>query len=120
MKHTYSLKNNYDFRRLYAKGKSKADPLLAVYCRFNSRRYNRLGLTTGAKLGNAVLRNRLRRRIREAYRLNEDKLRTGCDIVVVGRMRAVKADYRAIEHSLIHLFRSLGLIKHEETSDKTD
>ena len=113
MRRTYSLKNNHDFRRLYAKGKSKADPLLAVYCRFNGRRYNRLGLTTGSKLGKAVLRNRLRRRIREAYRINEDKLLIGCDIVVVGRMRAVKASYWAIERSLINLFTALGLIKNE-------
>ena len=66
---TRSLKQNHLFRRLYQKGKSASGHCLVVYCRKNGLPYNRLGLTTGTKLGHAVVRNRIRRCIREAYRL---------------------------------------------------
>ena len=79
MKHTVSLKENRIFRRLYAKGKSAVAPTMVLYCRKNGRRESRLGLTTGTKLGHAVVRNRVRRRLREIYRLQEDKLLPGYD-----------------------------------------
>ena len=68
MEHTISLKQNHEFRRLYNKGKSAVSPYFVIYCRRNGRPVNRLGITTGAKLGNAVKRNRARRRIRELDR----------------------------------------------------
>ena len=54
MKYTVSLKENRVFRRLYAKGRSAVSPTMVLYCRKNGRRENRLGLTTGTKLGHAV------------------------------------------------------------------
>ena len=74
MKYTVSLKENRVFRRLYAKGRSAVSPTMVLYCRKNGRRENRLGLTTGTKLGHAVVRNRVRRRLREIYRLQEHRL----------------------------------------------
>ena len=67
MKHTVSLKQNHLFRRLYQKGRSAVTPCLAVYCRKNGGSVSRLGITAGVKLGCAVQRNRVRRRIREIY-----------------------------------------------------
>ena len=109
MKHTVSLKQNHEFRRLYNKGKSAVSPYFAVYCRKTGRPYSRLGITTGVKLGKAVKRNFVRRRIRELYRTNEWKLQPGYDIVVVGRTRAIFARYSDLEHSFQQLMRKLGL-----------
>mgnify|MGYP000396664071 CR=1 FL=1 len=66
MKHTVSLKQNHEFRRLYNKGKSAVSPYFVVYCRKTGRDQSRLGITTGVKLGNAVKRNFVRRRIRRS------------------------------------------------------
>jgi ribonuclease P protein component len=110
MKYTESLKQNYEFRRLYSKGKSAASPYLALYVRKNRRRENRLGITVGSKLGNAVKRNRVRRRLKEIYRLNEDKFRKGCDIVVVARVKAVYARYGQLEQSFLALAQRLDLL----------
>ena len=110
MKHTVSLKQNHEFRRLYNKGTSAASPYLAVYCRKNRLGYSRLGLTTGVKLGHAVQRNRVRRRLREIYRLSEDRLSPGWDIVVVARVKAVHARYSDLERSFHQLARKLGLL----------
>ena len=77
MKHTVALKQNHEFRRLYSKGRSAVSPYFVLYCRPNRRSYSRLGITTGVKLGNAVKRNRARRRIRELYRGEEQALLPG-------------------------------------------
>ena len=114
MKDTVSLKLNHEFRRLYNKGKSAVSPCLAVYCRKNKLGKNRLGLTVGTKVGNAVIRNRTRRRIREAYRLHEDGFQVGYDIVVVARVRAAHARYRELERQLLKTMDRLGLTRKAE------
>ena len=64
MKYSVSLKSNRDFRRLYSRGKQAVAPTMVLYTRKNRLKENRLGITTGKKLGNAVQRNRCRRVIR--------------------------------------------------------
>ena len=116
MKHTISLKQNHEFRRLYTKGKTAASPYLALYCRKNRLGVSRLGLTTGVKLGHAVQRNRVRRRLREIYRTNEGRFLPGWDIVVVARVKSVYARYGELEHSFLKLARKLELLTAEETA----
>ena len=110
MKYTVSLKENRVFRRLYAKGRSAVSPTMVLYCRKNGRRENRLGLTTGTKLGHAVVRNRVRRRLREIYRLQEHRLSPGYDSVVVARVRAVYSRYAELERDFLRLAKKLQLL----------
>ena len=114
MKHTVTLKQNHEFRRLYSKGKTAASAYLALYCRKNRMGVSRLGLTTGVKLGHAVQRNRVRRRLREIYRTNEGRFLPGRDIVVVARVKSVYARYGELEHSFLKLARKLELLNAEE------
>jgi len=110
MKHTVSLKLNHEFRRLYHRGKTASSPFLAVYCRKNRMQTSRLGLTTGVKLGKAVRRNRVRRRLREIYRTNEYRLAPGWDIVIVARVKSVYARHDELERSFLTLPRKLELL----------
>ena len=114
MKHTIPLKQNHEFRRLYGKGKSAVCPYFAVYCRKTRRPVSRLGITAGVKLGNAVKRNRARRRIRALYRTNEDRLAPGWDIVIVARARSIYGRYGEMERSLLQLMKKLGLLEPRE------
>ena len=114
MKHTIALKLNHEFRRLYNKGKTASSPFLAVYCRKNRMNISRLGLTTGVKLGKAVRRNRVRRRLREIYRTNEHRLLPGWDIVIVARVRSVYTRYDELERSFLTLARKLELLAPRE------
>ena len=82
-----TLKENRDFKRLNAKGKSCPHPLLVTYARKNRLNINRVGITTSKKIGNAVSRNRARRIIREAYRSLEMELPVGWDLVFVARFK---------------------------------
>ena len=106
-----TLKKNSDFRRLYAKGKSAVNPYMVLYCRRNSLGVNRLGYTVSTKLGHAVVRNRVRRRLREIYRLNSPSMKQGWDIVVVARSRAVTAEYAELERAYLSLAAKLGLLE---------
>ena len=117
MKHTVSLKQNHEFRRLYNKGKSAVSPYFVVYCRKTGRDQSRLGITTGVKLGNAVKRNFVRRRIRELYRTNEEKFLPGFDIVVVARTRAIFGRYRELERSFLQQMKKLGLMAQSDKKE---
>ena len=108
MEFTSSLKTNNDFRRVYRKGTSAVRPCLVVYVRPNRQKVNRLGFTVTAKIGKAHTRNRVRRRLREIYRLNETGLRPGYDMVVVARTRATEVTYRRLETEFLAACKELG------------
>lgn len=108
MKHTVKLNQNYMFRRLYRVGKSKVTPFFAVYVRKNRLKQNRVGITVTKKIGNAVQRNRARRVIVEAYRLLEDELPVGMDLVIVARKKAVFVKMQTVKESLAEVFRDFS------------
>ena len=119
MKFSAPLKLNHIFRRLYTTT-GQANACLVMYARRNRTNGNRVGITVGKKLGHAVVRNRVRRRLREVYRLNEEKFQPGWDIVVVARTRSVKADFATLTGSFLALAAKLGIqaeeIQHEVQS----
>ena len=110
MKFSSALKLNHIFRRLYATA-GHANGCLVLYARRNRTGGNRIGITVGKKLGHAVVRNRVRRRIREVYRLNEEKFLPGWDIVVVARTRAITADFSALTAAFLSLAEKAGFLK---------
>ena len=105
-----TVKENYEFRRIYRKGRSAVSPCLVVYCQKNRRGQSRLGVTVSTKLGHAVVRNRVRRRLREIYRLNREKMPAGYDIIIVARVRAAEAPYRTLERHYLRCLGELGLL----------
>ncbi|MCH5185714.1 MAG: ribonuclease P protein component [Oscillospiraceae bacterium] len=111
MKNTVSLKLNKDFKRLYYKGKSVSGGYVVVYTMKNRLGINRLGLTAGKVVGNAVSRNRVKRLMRESYRLMEDRLETGFDIVIVSRSRAPLQSCDKIMKDTEFAMKKLGLFK---------
>lgn len=109
-----SLKCNYEFRRLYSRGKSVATANLVVYCRRNGRKVNRLGITVSTKYGKAVRRNKVRRRLREICRINQNKLTRGHDIVIVVRMKSRDVPYARLEADFLEACGQLGLLGRTE------
>ena len=111
MKSATTVKENYEFRRIYAKGRSGVSPYLVVYCRPNRRKNNRLGVTVSAKLGHAVVRNRVRRRLREIFRLSQPEMKQGYDVIIVARSRAVTATYRELTAAYLRVCEKLELLE---------
>ena len=108
-----TVKENYEFRRIYRKGKSAVSPQLVIYCQRNRRGHSRLGVSGSTKLGCAVVRNRVRRRIREIYRLNKAKMLPGYDLIVVARVRAVETDYQKLDRTYLRLLEQLDLLRED-------
>lgn len=112
MKFSSSLKLNHIFRRLYATA-GVANSYLVLYARRNRTATNRVGVTVGKKLGHAVVRNRVRRRLREVYRLNEERFLPGWDIVVVARHRCIGADFGKLTNAYLSLAEKAGILKEQ-------
>ena len=112
MKFSSALKLNHIFQRLY-RSNGHANSCLVLYARKNRTQTNRVGITVSKKLGNAVIRNRTRRRLREAYRLNELRFTPGWDIVLVARSRAVDAPFEKLTASLLTLAQKSGVLLEE-------
>lgn len=108
-----TVKENYEFRRIYRKGKSAVSPQLVIYCQRNRRGHSRLGVSVSTKLGCAVVRNRVRRRIREIYRLNKAKMLPGYDLIVVARVRSVETDYQKLDRTYLRLLEQLDLLRED-------
>ena len=110
MKFSSSLKLNHIFQRLY-KTSGQANGHLVLYARKNRTATNRVGITVSKKLGKANVRNRVRRRLREVYRLNEDKFQSGWDIVIVARTRAIHAPFEKLTESYLNAAAKAGILK---------
>lgn len=106
----YKLRKNAEFRVVYRKGKSFSNNLLVLYTYKNNRNdFNRFGVSVSKKVGKSVIRNRVRRLIKESYRLNFESFKKGYDLIVIARTTSKDRSYNEIETSLINLFKKAGL-----------
>lgn len=110
MRFSSSLKLNHIFRKLY-RTDGKVNGFLVLYAKANHTDCNRVGVTVSKKLGKAHVRNRVRRRLREIYRLNEAQFASGYDIVVVARSRCVDADFSKLTAAYLSLAEKAGILR---------
>ncbi|MDO4614962.1 MAG: ribonuclease P protein component [Lachnospiraceae bacterium] len=103
MKYSIGLKKNADFSRVYRRGKSKANKQLVMYILKRQDQMNRMGISVSKKVGNSVIRHRIKRRMKEIYRLNEEKFGSGYDIVFIARNAAAEASSEELRKSMFHL-----------------
>ncbi|MDD2553681.1 MAG: ribonuclease P protein component [Desulfotomaculaceae bacterium] len=107
MKVLTTLKKNMEYKQVYSRGKSFVDRYLVVYYLSNNLDFCRFGFTVSKKIGNAVTRNRVRRLLKEACRLNNNVFTGGFDLVLVARRGIVDLDYRRVEESLLKLIKKV-------------
>ena len=100
---TKSLKKNFQFRYVYHKGRSFANRRLVMYIIKNGTAENRLGISVSKKVGNSIVRHHITRLLREIFRLNNSRIKTGLNIIVVARVAAKKSDYKDLEGAYLHL-----------------
>ena len=111
LKRCFSLKRNKQFRQVYRKGKSVAcRELVLIYAKSRSDMVH-VGFSVGKKLGNSVVRNRVKRRLREAFRPNLPLLLPGFDLIVIARDAARDAPFSSLADSLRYLLRKAGLFQ---------
>ena len=99
-----------DFAALQGEGSVRSHPLVVVRIRRNGLEETRFGLSTGRKLGGAVVRNRVRRRIREALRVMAPSFQPGWDVLIIARPAIVEADYRSLVETLRRILQRGGVV----------
>jgi len=104
------LKKNSEFKDVYSKGKVYANHLLVLYIVENESSFNKVGFSVSKKVGKSVVRNKIRRRIRECYRLNGDRIKKGFNMVFISRVIAKDATYKEIENAMVSLFKKAGIL----------
>ncbi len=105
------LKSKQGFQAVYGKGRTVVDALSVFYILPGQGDNIRIGLAVGKKLGCAVIRNRVKRLMREVFRMHLGELKKGYHIVWVARRKLTKADYKTFERVFLRLAKRAALLQ---------
>ena len=108
---------NADFQNVYKCGKSFANKYLVMYVKENDLSENRIGISVSKKVGNSVVRHRVKRLILESYRLHEDMFNSSLDMVIIARSTAKDKSYKEISSAVIHLGKLHGILVKDDHGD---
>ena len=114
MKRRYRVREDRRFREIRQRGRSVANDLLVLCVLANDLPYSRFGFAVSSRIGNAVVRNRIKRRLREILRLRMATIRPGCDIILIARKPIRSAEYHQLETACARLLRRAQLLLDEE------
>lgn len=105
------IRSATDFTALQSEGRSRVHPLLVIRYRSNGQEVTRYGISTGRRIGSAVLRNRIRRRLRTVLRDMGDRVEPGWDVLIISRPLAASATQSELRQALERLLRATGLME---------
>jgi len=111
MEKRYKLRKNMEFKKVYSGGKNFWNRNLILYIRKNKLEESRFGVTITKKIGNAVVRNKIKRRIKEIYRLNMYRIKDGYDLIFIPKKNVVDISYKELESALIHILKLSNMLK---------
>ncbi len=108
------LKKNYEFKKVYNEGRYYVEKYVVMYIIMNNSASNRVGFSVSKKVGNSVVRNRVKRIMKEVYRKYSENTKLGYDMVFTARVGSGSADYKMIEKNMISILNKAKLKKSEE------
>ncbi|NIK12781.1 ribonuclease P protein component [Alkalibacillus almallahensis] len=113
MKKAYRVKKNEEFQEIFKKGDSFANRQLVIYSlKKEGQSHFRVGFSVGKKIGNAVMRNQIKRYLREAFHELGPYIEVGYDYIIIARMPTREMGYHDIKSSLQHLLKKTKKIRH--------
>ncbi|MGE5472761.1 MAG: ribonuclease P protein component [Ignavibacteriales bacterium] len=114
MKNTESIKKNNDFKKVFTRGKWIRGKYVVIYFLRNNSDLNNLGIAVSKKTGSSVERNRIKRLIRECYRLNESTIDKGKNIIILWKSSEKDVRFAELEKDIIEIFNKSGLRRKNE------
>lgn len=106
-----SLRNTRQFNFVYKRGKSIVNKYIVMYYNKNDLGYNQVGFSVSKKVGKAVVRNHVKRLMKESFRLNSEKIKNGYDIVFVARVRLNSSSFNEVLKAMQYCFKNAKLLK---------
>ncbi len=112
MKKKYRVKKETEFQKVFHSGESKANKQFVIYkLEKTGQDYFRVGISVGKKLGNAVMRNRIKRQIRASVHHLQDQIMGGLDLIIIARAPTVEMTQQQMEKSLLHVLSLSNALK---------
>lgn len=106
MKKKYRIKKNDEFQEVFKQGTSVANRQFVIYVLNKPEQaYFRIGLSVSKKIGKAVVRNRVKRYVRQVFHEERDRIQTGKDYVIIARVPVATMEYEEVKKSLLHVLR---------------
>ena len=118
MKKRFRVKKEKDFNAIFKKGKSFANRKFVIYRLENNEQHFRVGLSVSKKLGNAVMRNQIKRRIRHILIEHKNQLVENVDFVVIARKGVEILDYAEMKKNLLHVLKLSKIYQEGNGSEK--
>lgn len=113
MNKSFRLTKNFEFKKVYEARRRWSGPFFTMYIKKNDLNRSRLGVSVSKKVGKSVIRNKIKRRLKEIFRKNMGKIKTGYDIVISVKPQAAEEDFKTIENEMILLLKR-GHIWHDK------
>lgn len=112
MKKTIMLKKNYEFRKSFSVGKHYYERHIEIFISNNNNKINKLGVAVSKKVANSVKRHKIRRLIMENYRLIENEIKCGKNIIFMWKKNAKidEANFYTIQEEMFKLLNKAGVI----------
>lgn len=107
----YRLRSNMEFKKVYSGGKTYWNRNLVLYLRKNNFNHNRVGYSITKKVGNSVVRNKIRRRMKEIYRLSFSELKGNYDLIFIPKKNVVDISYKELESAMFHIMKLAGILR---------
>lgn len=121
VKRQYRVRTDQRFQEIRRQGRAFTNALLVLCALPNDLPYSRFGFAVNSRIGNAVRRNRIKRRLREIVRLQQNDIRAGWDVILIARQPIRSADYREMESACARLLRRAHLFRDDaRTSDDAE
>jgi ribonuclease P protein component len=117
VKRRFSVRENRRFQQIRQQGRAYTNELAVACVLANQLEYSRFGFAVNSRIGPAVVRNRIKRRLREAVRLQMDRIPPGWDIIFIARRPIRNADYHQMEAACARLLRRAHLLVDDERPD---
>ncbi len=110
MNKIYRLRSNMEFKKVYSGGKNYWNRNLVLYVKKNNIGNTRVGYSITKKIGNSVIRNKIRRRMKEIYRLNFKGIKSNYDLIFIPKRNVVNISYKELESAMLHILKLAGVL----------
>jgi len=113
MKRENRLRSNMEFKKVYSKGKNYWNRNLILYVKKNNTNTTRIGFSITKKIGKSVVRNKIRRRMKEICRKKFHEMKDGYDLVFIPKKNIVDLSFKELESAMFHILKLANVLKDE-------